>query len=126
MPRLAPVTRMTAAGTLRRIDRPGQFVAHLDLGAVGIGREQIRLARHELALFAAHLINRIRYSSSIAPTVATTIDPIRLYEPRPSRPNTSPPSSDPTSPRMRSPTSPKPLPRMIFPARKPARMPIRI
>src|SRR5262245_26552215 len=98
MPRLAPVTRRTGAGTVGsdqaekivvarslsgpasaalkgppyRIDRCWQFVPDLDLVAVRIGREQIRLARHELAPlldFPAGSLHRARRRADVLRTL---------------------------------------------------------
>src|SRR5262245_37117267 len=75
MPRLAPVMRMTGSGTLRfRIDRRGQFVPDFDLVAVGIGREEIWLAGHKLAVLvdpAAGLLLR----------ASGGVDVLRMLEP---------------------------------------------
>src|SRR5262245_2244420 len=52
MPRLPPVTRrIMSRSVLLGIDRGGLLEPDLDLVAVEIGREEIRLAGHELALF---------------------------------------------------------------------------
>jgi hypothetical protein len=72
------------------------------------------------------LIARTMSNKTMAPTVAITSCPISPYAASPSRPNIQPPRIDPTMPTIRSTKIPIPEPFTIFPAKKPARIPMMI
>ena len=64
------------------------------------------------------------HSKTIAPMVDITRLPITPFTLSPSRPNSHPPNTPPIIPTIRFTINPNPLPFNIFPARKPARIPI--
>ncbi|CDH43739.1 hypothetical protein BN874_130064 [Candidatus Contendobacter odensis Run_B_J11] len=70
------------------------------------------------------MIRPIKNSSTTAPTVAVTTEPIKPTAVNPSNLNKKPPTTAPMMPTTMLPSSPKPPPFIIVPASQPASAPI--
>ena len=122
----SPGVSLMASWTLGKDEQaPQKIIADINkmTGQIDL-RIFISIATGAISDQSGHLSRRMSQSSTTAPTVADTSEPINPNEMIPSRRNRNPPTSAPRIPTTRSPTRPKPRPRIIFPESHPATIPI--